>query len=120
MGRRHFHACLGDDGVRVAEGDGAGAVVVAAGDPEVAGLLGVVAGEEDADLGGPPQLDHGRLHHGEHEVPPAGAVAPEHLPPRVQHQRLRSKQPCPRVRTGGHEETDRAIDEERRKQILGR
>nr|ACN31468.1 unknown [Zea mays] len=81
---------LGDDGVGVAEGDGAGAVVVAAGDPEVAGLLGVVAGEEDADLGGAPQLDHGRLHDAEHEVPPAGAVAPEHLPPRVQHQRLRS------------------------------
>jgi len=37
----------------------------------------VVAGDEDADLGGPPQLDHGRLHDAEHEVPPAGAVALE-------------------------------------------
>ena len=51
--------------------------MVDAGDPEVAGLLGVVAGDEDADLGGPPQLDHGRLHDAEHEVPPAGAVALE-------------------------------------------
>jgi hypothetical protein len=51
--------------------------VVDAGDLEVAGLLGVVAGDEDADLGGPPQLDHGRLHDAEHEVPPAGAVALE-------------------------------------------
>uniref|UniRef100_J3LU47 DUF834 domain-containing protein n=1 Tax=Oryza brachyantha TaxID=4533 RepID=J3LU47_ORYBR len=45
---------LCDDGVGVAEGDGAGAVVVAAGDAEVACLLGVVAGEEDAHLGRTP------------------------------------------------------------------
>jgi hypothetical protein len=84
VGRRREsreRTCLGDDGVGVAEGDGAGAVVVASGDPKVTGLLGVVAGEEDADLGGPPQLDHGRLHDAEHEVPPGGAVASEHLPP---------------------------------------
>jgi hypothetical protein len=37
----------------------------------------VVAGDEDADLGGPPQLDHRRLHDAEHEVPPVGAVALE-------------------------------------------
>jgi hypothetical protein len=80
VGRRREsreRTCLGDDDVGVTEGDGAGAVVVDAGDPEVAGLLGVVAGDEDADLGGPPQLDHGRLHDAEHEVPLAGAVALE-------------------------------------------
>eukprot|EP00267_Zea_mays_P046332 XP_020398701.1 uncharacterized protein LOC109941868 [Zea mays] len=80
VGRRREsreRTCLGDDDVGVTEGDGAGAVVLAAGDPEVAGLLGVVAGDEDADLGGPPQMDHGRLHDAEHEVPPAGAVALE-------------------------------------------
>jgi hypothetical protein len=80
VGRRREsreRTCLGDDCVGVTEGDGTGAVVVAAGDPEVAGLLGVVAGDEDADIGGPPQLDHGRLHDAEHEVPPAGAVALE-------------------------------------------
>ncbi|AQK49215.1 hypothetical protein ZEAMMB73_Zm00001d048939 [Zea mays] len=80
VGRRREsreRTCLGDDDVGVTEGDGAGAVVVDAGDPEVAGLLGVVAGDEDADLGGPPQLDHVRLHDAEHEVPPAGAVAME-------------------------------------------
>jgi hypothetical protein len=56
VGRRREsleRTCLGDDDVGVTEGDGAGAVLVDAGDPEVAGLLGVVAGDEDADLGGP-------------------------------------------------------------------
>jgi hypothetical protein len=40
VGRRREsleRTCLGDDGVGVTEGDGTGAVVVAAGDPEVAG-----------------------------------------------------------------------------------
>ncbi|KAL5659680.1 hypothetical protein ACJX0J_032843, partial [Zea mays] len=57
VGRRREsleRTCLGDDSVGVTEGDGTGAVA--------AGLLGVVVGDEDADLGGTPQLDHGRLH----------------------------------------------------------
>jgi hypothetical protein len=109
--------CLGDDGVGVAERDGAGAVVVAAGDPEVAGLLGVVAGEEDADLGRPPQLHHGRLHHGEQQVPAPGAVAPEHLPPRAQHQRLRVPHPHP---SSSRQDSGRRSKREGDQEIKGR
>jgi hypothetical protein len=79
VGRRREsreRTCLGDDGVGVTEGDGVGAVVVATGDPEVAGLLGVVAGDEDADFGGPPQLDHGRLHDAEVCCPTGGSCRP--------------------------------------------
>jgi hypothetical protein len=81
----------GDDGVGVAEGDGAGAFVVAPGDPEVADLLCVVAGEEHAHLGRLVQRDRRRLRHGEHQVAPARAVAAEHVPARVQQQRLQHR-----------------------------
>jgi hypothetical protein len=72
-------ARLSKGGVRIARGDGAGAVVVAAPDGEVRRLLAGVAGQEDVDLG--PDLERGRLHDGEEQVPPAGAAPPDRTPP---------------------------------------
>ena len=65
-------ARLSNGGVRVARRDGAGTVDVAAPDDEVRRLLAGFAGQEDVDLG--PDPERRRLHDGEEQVPPAGAV----------------------------------------------